>query len=427
MKIAIIGSGITGLSAAWLLNPHFDITVFESNDYIGGHTNTVEIPPHPAVDTGFIVYNELTYPNLIALFDHLGVVRQKTDMGFAVSLDNGRLQYSGDALFAQPKNIFKFSFWQMLFDIVRFYKTAPNILNSENNTQTLGAYLKEKKYSKAFINDHLLPMAGAIWSMSAKDTAEFPIKSFVQFFNNHGLLRLTNRPQWWTVTGGAREYVRIITANFTNKIKLNCPVLSITRHGTTSTLTTPHGTDTFDHVIFACHTDTALKILGDSATADEKNILNSIPYTENTAYLHNDPTLMPTNKKIWSSWNYFADTKDGKVFVTYWMNRLQTFLPNEQNLFVTLNPITPPAPNTVIKKIIYHHPHYSQAARTAWQNIYKIQGKQNTWFGGAWCGYGFHEDGITAGLAIAELISGKKRPWATFDSSPAGDHIRGTK
>jgi predicted NAD/FAD-binding protein len=425
MKIAIIGSGITGLSAAWLLNKHHDITIFEANDYIGGHSNTVEIPPHPAVDTGFIVYNELTYPNLIALFDHLGVVRQKTDMGFAVSLDNGRMQYSGDALFAQSKNIFKISFWQMLFDIVRFYKTAPDILKDPQNNQTLGNYLEDRKYSKAFINDHLLPMAGAIWSMSAEDTARFPLKSFVQFFYNHGLLRLTNRPQWWTVTGGSREYVKRITADFAHKIKLNCPVLEISRHENSSILTTANGSETFDHVIFACHTDTALKILGEQATPDELEVLSAIPYTENTAYLHSDPNLMPENKKIWSSWNYFADTKDGKVFVTYWMNKLQTFLPQEQPLFVSLNPITPPVKNKIIKTIIYHHPHYTEQARNAWKNIHKIQGQRNTWFGGAWCGYGFHEDGITAGLAIAELISGKKRPWTHKDKSPAGDHIRG--
>jgi predicted NAD/FAD-binding protein len=428
MKIAIIGSGITGLSCAWLLNHHgHDVTIFEKNNYIGGHSNTVEIPPHPAVDTGFIVYNENTYPNLIALFDLLGVKRIKTNMGFAVSIDQGRVEYSGDSIFAQKKNIFKPSFWQMLFDIIRFYKSAPKELLKPDSAETLADYLQNHKYSKEFMYDHLLPMAGSIWSMSAEDTARFPLKSFVQFFQNHGLFNLTNRPQWWTVSGGSREYVRIITKNFIDRIKLNTPVLNIIRGTNQSEIITEDGSEPFDHIVFATHSDQALNILGTNANPNEIGILSKIPYTENTAYLHQDESLMPQNKTIWSSWNYFADTNDGKVFVTYWMNNLQKFLPNDHSLFVSLNPITPPDPSKIIQKIIYEHPHFTETARIGWQEIHKLQGVQNTWFGGAWCGYGFHEDGITAGITIAELISGKKRPWDCIDKSPAGMNIKGIK
>lgn len=425
MKIAIVGTGITGLAAAWLLHPHHDITVYEQNDVTGGHSNTVHVPPFAPVDTGFIVFNELTYPNLFALFDHIGVAYEKTEMGFGVSLDNGRLEYSAENIFAQKRNFLRLRFYRMLIDIVRFYKDAPKLLNLPRTSMSLSEYLTEKKYSDAFIQDHLLPMAAAIWSMSAEQMKNFPAQSFVRFFVNHGLLRLTKRPQWYTVTYGSRQYIDKMTEKFRDRIHTHCPVISVKRDDSGVILTSPQGSQTFDHVIFACHSDQSLKILGHDASDDEKKILGFFPYSENIAYLHRDPNLMPKRKAAWTSWNYLASTSDGKVSLTYWMNMLQKFLPQNEDLFVTLNPPSPPREDLTLKKIIYHHPQYTQNALDGWASIKNIQGKNRTWFCGAWCGYGFHEDGLSAGLAVAERVGGVKRPWDIIEKSPAGQHAVG--
>jgi len=424
MKIAIIGTGIAGNSAAWLLNQNHDITVYEANHYIGGHSNTVSGDAHADVDTGFIVYNEWTYPNLIALFKHLDVETTPTDMSFAASLNNGAYEYSGDALFGQISNWFRPRHYKMLFDILRFYKHAPALLRGGNAKLSLGQYLEQEKYSNAFIEHHILPMAAAIWSTGSEDVRNFPAASFVRFFVNHGLLLIRNRPQWHTVVGGSKHYVQKLTAEFKDKIQLNNPVTGIKRFDDYVEITDcKNNTKRFDHVVIAAHSDQALFMLKD-ANSKEKEVLSAFPYAPNTAYLHTDEALMPKRKKIWSSWNYLTNNKDKSVALTYWMNLLQPFLPDDQDLFVTLNPPKRPAENKTLKTIEYHHPQFTLDALNGWEKIKTIQGINRTWFCGAWCGYGFHEDGISSGLAVAESLGGIKRPWEITEKSPAGENCK---
>ena len=421
MKIAIIGTGIAGMGVAWLLNQKHEITVFEKNDYVGGHSNTVS-GAHPDVDTGFIVYNEWTYPNLIALFDYLGVERVKTDMSFAASLDEGAFEYSSNHLLGQISNVFKPSFHAMWLDLIRFYKTAPKVL-SENDNLSLGQYLERENYSKSFIERHILPMAGAIWSTGANDIRDFPIKSFVRFFINHGLfiLDVKKRPQWWTVEGGSRCYVEKLIEPFRDRILLNTPVKTIKRLDDHVLV----NGERFDHVIIAAHSDQALGMLED-LTHEEKSVLKMFPYSENVAYLHTDSSLMPKRKKVWASWNYLTTTASGRVTLSYWMNLLQPFIGNEKDYFVTLNPENPPDPTKTLKKIVYDHPQYTLSALEGWDKIKTIQGKKRTWFCGAWSGYGFHEDGLSSGLAVAESIDPTvKRPWQVEEKSPAGSNSSG--
>ena len=424
MKIAIIGTGITGNAAAWMLHKDHDITIYEQNNYIGGHSNTVSGASHPDVDTGFIVYNEWTYPNLIALFKHLGVETEKTDMSFGVSLEGGKVEYSGDKLFGQFSNFFKPRFYRMLFDIIRFYKTAPDYLNKENQNLSLGEYLEHHNYSNAFIDHHILPMAAAIWSTGTEDVRSFPAASFIRFFVNHGLLLLKDRPQWWTVTGGSKRYVKKLTADFTDKILLRRAAVKIMRDADgVNIIDSNNDTQRFDQVIIATHADQALDMLHD-ASAEEKMVLQAFPYAPNTAYLHTDTRLMPQRKSVWSSWNYLTAAKDSTVCVSYWMNKLQPFIGDKQDIFVTLNPPFQPDKNKTMQIIEYAHPQFTMSALKGWESIKTIQGTNRTWFCGAWCGYGFHEDGLSAGLAVAEEISGMKRPWDVKDKSPAGAHCR---
>jgi len=423
MKIAIIGTGIAGNAAAWLLHSHHDITVYEKSSCIGGHSNTVSLTGHPDIDTGFIVYNEWTYPNLIALFDHLNVKTEKTDMSFGVSLDEGQLEYSGDRLFIQKRNILNPRFYHMLLDIIRFYKQAPLALDRESEDISLGEYLREYNYSAAFINDHLYPMAAAIWSTSATDIKNFPFKSFVRFFVNHGLFLFKNRPQWWTVTNGSRQYVDKLTDPYKDRIKTNCAVKAVIRKDKDIVVSTSEGLESFDQVIFACHSDQALSLI-QNPSEEERKVLQSFPYAENIAFLHQDESLMPKRSGTWSSWNYLKTTHDNKVCLTYWMNRLQKFIGEDQNYFVTLNPSSPPDPEKTLKQITYEHPQFTLEALKGWKNLKDIQGKAGIWYCGAWCGYGFHEDGLSAGLAVAEAIGPEKRPWKVKEEkSPAGKHV----
>ncbi len=422
MKIGIIGTGISGNAAAWLLHKDHDITVFEQAAYIGGHSNTVSTEGHPDIDTGFIVYNEWTYPNLIALFKHLGVETVPTDMSFAVSADNGKLEYSGDHPFAQTSNLFKPHYYKMLADLLRFYKTAPDFLENPDPDLSLNDYLAHNKYSKSFIDHHILPMAAAIWSTGKDDVGDFPAASFIRFFVNHGLFRLKDRPQWWTVKDGSRQYVDKLTAPFRDKIFTNTSVNSIKRDTDGVTVIDSHGAKhRFDHAIIAAHSDQALNMLEDASEL-ETSVLGAFPYSTNTAYLHTDERLMPHRRKVWSSWNYITTPDEGQVCVSYWMNKLQPFIGEEQDYFVTLNPPFEPDPAKTLKVINYEHPMFSMSALEGWDKIGGIQGTNRTWFCGAWCGYGFHEDGISAGLAVAEALSSLKRPWSDADKSPAGAH-----
>ncbi|MCP4002206.1 MAG: NAD(P)-binding protein [Gammaproteobacteria bacterium] len=426
LKIAIIGTGISGLSAAWLLNQNHDVTVYEQNDYVGGHSNTTEINIDGQtlpVDTGFIVYNPVNYPNLVALFKHLDVPTKASDMSFSASLGDGLLEYSGTnlrGLLAQPFNLFRPRFIRMVRDILRFYKQAPKLLGDQSLRDTsLRDFLQRHNYSEAFIYDHLMPMGAAIWSSSVQQMLDFPTLSFLRFFNNHGLIQLKDRPKWRTVDGGSREYVARLKASFNNRIHTGDAVIQIERSESNQTVITKKGKkEDYDHVVLACHADQSLQLLA-SPSAEEQNILSKIHYQNNTAVVHTDTSLLPTRKNAWASWNYLGtgmDNKNQMLCVTYLMNRLQN-LPTEIPVMVTLNPCKEVDPEKIIQVCNYEHPLFNIGAIQSQPKLWGLQGKQNTWFCGAYFGSGFHEDGIQAGLAVAEKLGGVKRPWTVTNPS----------
>ncbi len=429
MKIAIVGSGIAGLGAAWALNQQHEVTLFESESYLGGHANTVEIADsgrRVAVDTGFIVYNEQTYPKLTRLFRELDVPTENSEMSFSVSLAQGGFEYKGDlpGLFAQPSNVARPRFWRMLRDLVRFYREAPELLEVESgNGLSLGAYLEAGRYCDDFINDHLLPMGAAIWSTSLADMRSFPARTFVQFCQNHGLLLYTDRPQWKTVSGGSQEYVRRVIRSFRERIRLNEAVVACRRTPMGVFVTTEAGCEErYDQLVLACHSDQALRILGPDASHLEAETLGAIGYEDNLAVLHQDSSLMPRRRGAWASWNYIGgdvEEQGRKVSVTYWMNRLQN-LKTAAPLLLSLNPIHRPRADEVLASYTYAHPQFDQAALEAQAAMYRIQGDRQTWFCGAYCGYGFHEDGLESGFKVAAEL-GATVPWAeeVGTSSPA--------
>ncbi len=430
LRIAVIGTGISGLSAAWLLSQAHDVTVYEKQDRPGGHSNTLTAAcpeGDVAVDTGFIVYNELNYPNLTALFSHLGVPTRTSEMSFAASLATGgglqRFEYSGsglNGLFGDRRNIFRPRMWRMLAEIMRLYRFAPGLLNVAGlDVKPLGQFLREQGYSAALREDHLLPMCAAIWSLPLARVEEFPALAFLRFFDNHGLMRITGRPQWRTVDGGSREYVARLVASFRDRVRLGTGIVDIRRDETGVTvIDTKGGTARYDHVVIASHSDEALHMLGD-ADARERRLLGAIPYQRNVAWLHSDTSFMPLSRRVWSSWNYMGGETAGDgapVCVTYWMNRLQD-LPTSRQLFVTLNPSHEPAAETVLQRIDYDHPVFDRAALAAQRELWQLQGTRRTWFCGAYFGSGFHEDGLQAGLAVAEQLGGIARPWTVADPS----------
>lgn len=430
MKIAVVGAGIAGLGAAWALAGRHRVTVFEEADYLGGHANTrtvcVDGRSLP-VDTGFIVYNETNYPQLTKLFDHVGVASEASDMSFAVSLNNGALEYEGSArgLLVQPGNLLRPSHLLMLRDLVRFYREAPALLDDPAAGEpSLGAFLAAGGYSRTFAEQHILPMGAAIWSSTLERMRDFPARSFVRFFVNHCLFDLGQRPRWRTVSGGSREYVRRLSASFANRVRVKSPVTGLRRTPAGVVLRTPYGgEEAFDHVILATHADQALRILGDDASLNERQVLGAFRYQENLAVLHSDTALMPRRRKAWASWNYLTagSPRDGKtsVCVSYWMNRLQN-LPTQTPIIVTLNPLRAPAPDKTYAEFVYDHPQFDAAALAAQQRLPHIQGERRTWFCGSYCGNGFHEDGLEAGLAVARAL-GATWPWAdtVVSASPA--------
>lgn len=418
LKVAVVGSGIAGLSAAWLLSTRHEVTLFEADGRLGGHSNTVEADG-VAVDTGFIVYNEKTYPNLTALFAHLGVRTRASDMSFAVSLDGGRLEYSGSGLrglFAQPANLLSPRFGAMLRELLRFYRNAPRDLPAMG-TASLDDYLDARGYGAAFRHDHLYPMAAAIWSTPAAEVGRYPAASFVRFCENHGLLRIADRPVWRTVVGGSRAYVARLRAATGGRVRTGTAIARVRRVPGGVVLVDETGAERrFDHVVLATHADQALAML-DAPRAAEGELLGAFRYSRNEAVLHRDPRLMPRRRAAWAAWNYLADRRAGeRLCVSYWMNKLQD-IPASRPFFVTLNPIVEPAPSTVAHRVTYEHPLFDTGAMRAQARLWSLQGDGGVWFCGAYFGAGFHEDGLQAGLAVAEQLGGVRRPWSVADES----------
>jgi len=418
-KVAIVGGGISGLTVAHALRDHAHTTLFEANDYIGGHTNTVDIEvegKQVAVDTGFLVYNERTYPNLIRLFDELSVETVESDMSFSVCLPELNIEWAGtnlNTVFAQRRNLLRPRFIRMLLDILRFNKEATAMVADAGRAALfqskakmhLGDYLIEEKYSAEFRDWYLIPMAAAIWSCPSEQMLAFPLATFIQFCHNHGLLQVNDRPKWFTVKNGARNYVQKILP-FVDEVHQSTPVLEVNSTGTKPTVKTKLGEQEFDYVILACHSDETLGMLkGNEA---QKNQLQHIKYQANVAYLHTDVKLMPKTRSTWSSWNYLSDVLNPQpsVSVTYWSNLLQP-LPVKTPIFVTLNPIIQPDPKQVFREIHYSHPVFDVSAVQAQQALAELQGLNNVYLAGAWMKYGFHEDGHTSGLNAARAVIDK--------------------
>lgn len=409
MKIAIIGTGISGMLAAHLLSQDHQLTVFEANDYIGGHTHTVAVARNEKtypIDTGFIVFNDQTYPNFIKLLDHLGVASQPSTMSFSLTCERTGLEYNAatlNALFAQRRNLFRPAFYRMLRDIVRFNREAPALVHTQSQapaTLTLGKYVNDHAYSQPFIEYYLMPMGAAIWSAKPHAMWEFPARYFVQFFQNHGLLSANQRPQWRVITGGSYRYIDALTRSYRERIRLNCPVQAVQRTAQHVLVTLQQGeTQRFDQVIIATHSDQALSLLTDPSDL-EREILIAFPYQDNTAVLHTDTSLLPTRCLAWASWNYHRLREDPeRVAVTYYMNLLQS-LQAPEHFCVTLNHSEAIDPDKIIQRMTYHHPVYTQPGVAAQQCWADINGVNRTYFCGAYWGYGFHEDGVKSALAV---------------------------
>ncbi len=421
-RIAIVGSGISGLSAAHHLHGHADITLFEAGDYFGGHTHTVDVTlPTPTgmqthgVDTGFLVYNERTYPGLIGLFETLGIETAKSDMSFSVQVPHangkGALEWNGanlNTVFAQRSNLVKPRFLRMLQDVIRFNALATELAERNQDhelAQPLSGFLFSHKFSDAFRDWYLLPMLGCIWSCPTDQMLKFPVATMIRFCHNHGLIQVNNRPQWYTVAGGARHYVEKIVARISDK-RLNTPVQGIVRDAHSVTLQTQAGSERFDHVILASHADQSLAMLAEP-TAQELATLGAIRYHPNRAVLHTDCAVMPKKKLAWAAWNYeraaHSDTESTRVCLHYWLNLLQP-LPFTQDVIVSLNPVREIDPALVIGEYEYAHPVFDLPAIQAQSQMSELQGKQHTWYAGAWMGYGFHEDGFKAGRSVAQSL-----------------------
>ena len=420
-RVAVIGSGIAGLSAAHYLNQHVDLSLFEAGSYFGGHTHTVEVTLPSAqgtlthgVDTGFLVYNQRTYPGLISLFESLNIRTAASDMSFSVQAhwdDTGKaLEWNGanlNSVFAQRSNLLRPRFWGLLRDIMRFNQLATDLAQSgqaDALTQPLQQFLDEHRFGSAFRQGYLLPMLGCIWSCPTTQMLQFPVATMVRFCDNHGLLQVNNRPPWFTVAGGAKHYVQAITDRISDK-RLNTPVLGIARDEQGVKIRTAQGVERFDQVVLATHADQSLALL-ERPSSDEQALLGAIRFQANRAVLHTDTRVMPQRRLAWAAWNYQRtqdDSESARVCLHYWLNRLQP-LPFKQDVIVSLNPASSIDPATILGSYDYDHPVFDLPAIAAQNQLPRLQGQQRTWYAGAWMRYGFHEDGYQAGLAAAKSL-----------------------
>ena len=414
-KIAVVGAGISGLACAWLLSPRHHVTLYEAGTYLGGHTNTVDVTAggvtHP-VDTGFLVFNDRTYPNLIRLFERLRVASAPSDMSFSVRIGAGELEWAGSNLasvFAQPSNLVSPSFLRMLRDLMRFNKQTSLLAAAGTPIRgTLGQFLDEGGYGHELRQLYLHPMAACIWSTPSAQVNRFPLQTFVTFCHNHGLLAVTNRPQWRTVAGGAREYVRKIAATLPD-VRLNSAVRRVVRDAHGAAVSTDLGTERYDHVVMATHTDQSLRIL-QHVSPEERSVLEAIPYQPNKAVLHTDAKLLPSRKRAWAAWNFFSPRReltDEPVSLSYLINKLQP-LPFTAPVVVTMNPQSEakfaPDPRLVLDEFDYYHPVFLEGSDDAKARVESLQGNRRTWFAGAWTRYGFHEDGLLSAIKVVKQL-----------------------
>lgn len=417
-RIAVIGSGISGMATAWLLREVHSVTLYEAAERLGGHTYTIEVGIDGLrfpVDTGFLVFNRRTYPNLCALFEHLGIEAVPSEMTFSARIENLDLEWAGNNLntvFGQRRNLLRPSFVGMVRDILRFNReTTALATDVATCSESLGEFLQRRRYGQAFRDWYLLPMAAAIWSCPTETMLAYPLTTFVRFCHNHGLLQIMDRPQWLTVKGGGREYVRRMAADLSD-IRLNAPVLDVRRAEEGVYVLTAESCERYDEVVFACHSDQALAILADQASPAERAVLSAVKYQPNRAVVHSDSSLLPQRRSLWSAWNYAAGpatSGSAPVAVSYLINKLQP-LPVQTPVIVSLNPFREPAADAVIADIDYAHPVFDQAAIDAQARLPEINGRDRLWFCGAWGRYGFHEDGLRSALAVAEGM-GVVAPW----------------
>ena len=423
IKIGIVGSGIAGMSATWLLSQAHSVTLFERETRIGGHSNTVNVEisgTRTPVDTGFIVYNNQNYPNLAALFSHFKVPTEASDMSFAVSTDNGSFEYGSgslNAMLGQRRNMVTPRYWRMLMDIRRFFREGAKFMNQVpvDGTISLGEFLNQHGFEGDMPDRFILPMGAAIWSTRPAQMRNQPAITFLRFLASHGLLQFTGQYPWRTVSGGSRAYVERLTADYADRVAIGRRVKKIKRsdHGAEITDSNGHTTK-HDAVVIAAHADEALSMLSDPDPV-EKRVLQAFRYTDNRVVLHSDPSLMPKRKRVWSSWNFMGQDEAG-VSVTYWMNKLQS-LDNRHPLFVSVNPIREPNPTMLHRSFDYQHPFFDLASWQAQKDLWQLQGNRNTWFCGSYFGAGFHEDALQSGLAVAEELGGVKRPWQVENDS----------
>ena len=425
LDIAVIGAGISGLSASWLLSKLHNVTLYEQENAPGGHSHTVQVPERDSlvdVDTGFIVYNEQNYPQFTELLQHLEVSTQPAPMSFSYSLSEGELEYCGNGLnglFGQRKNLLNHKVWRLLRDLIRFYNESESKAALAPSNLTVGQFLEENQYSESFIDLHLIPMISAIWSTSGQTALQVPISSVVKFFSNHGLLKLRNRPSWRTILHGSHTYVWRLLNGTGTKIQLGRAIGSVSRSDSGVILRDIHGSALkHDVVVLATHADQALRLLS-HPTGQERKLLGNFLYENNKIVLHSDQNLMPSLKKLWSSWNVRSTNRTSDpLTVTYWMNKLQN-LNCQRNYFVSLNPPSITHSTQLHSEFCYSHPTLSSRMISSQHELHTIQGKNNTWFCGSYFGYGFHEDALVSGLQVAEAL-GAKRPWA----KPTGGHPR---